>query len=589
MWNGFTYDDYLVIADNPHLGRPGLAEACFSERYFAVSGEATYRPVVTLAYAFLVRIGGTSPAVFHAASLVFHLLTVVWVVLLGRYLGLGAWALAAGAAFAVHPMLSEAVCGIAFMEDLLAACFGLAAACLVAASGAGRPAGHVFGMHAAACACFLLSVFSKESGLALVMILPAVVLLAGIPPRQTGHPSPGGNPECGVIGRREQRDSTAHMRSLFCWLIPAAVLFVCVRFLALPGHGSGAGWLGGSLPTAVANGFVIGMEYLVRLVWPVQLSVLRPTVLVNGITDIRLVVAVMLHASILLSALLAVRRIPAWTFGVAWFHAAFAPVSNLAPLWHPEADRYLYMPAAGFILALAAVMKAMSLRSNVAGLGEAGSGVSDPGYKPQLAKTRTVVISSLWILLVLAWGWRTWVRVGDWRNNETLWGHELRLQPDNPGVQAENAIARNHAGRYGDAESLARKALAVDARCDLARLQLAKSLLMQKRYDEALSQYQLVTCAGRLQTHHARDAWFDAGYLWDSVYRRPGLAIAAYTKALQTDPYSLEAAFNLGELLFREGRYERAMEVWRAAIALYPDNADLRHNIAVTSKKLEKR
>ena len=75
--NGFTYDDYLVIVKNPWLEREGFLSSLFSQRYFDVSGEATYRPVITFLYWVCVSVAGINPFVFHLVSVLLHALTAV--------------------------------------------------------------------------------------------------------------------------------------------------------------------------------------------------------------------------------------------------------------------------------------------------------------------------------------------------------------------------------------------------------------------------------------------------------------------------------------------------------------------------------
>lgn len=85
---------------------------------------------------------------------------------------------------------------------------------------------------------------------------------------------------------------------------------------------------------------------------------------------------------------------PAMAFGWLWMLAAFLPVSNLVPLFNPMADRYLYFMAPGFALLLAA------------------------GLRPVPGLALAVVYAGL-----------TFHRLGDWKDDYTLWMKTGRQEP----------------------------------------------------------------------------------------------------------------------------------------------------------------
>lgn len=109
--NGFLYDDYHLIAENP---------AVVSHDWWAVwtSPDATskdpqgrgFRPVTLSSYVVDHLVGGGRPSVLHAAQIVWHVLTVGLTFLVASALGLHritAFAVAILVGF--HPMQTEAV------------------------------------------------------------------------------------------------------------------------------------------------------------------------------------------------------------------------------------------------------------------------------------------------------------------------------------------------------------------------------------------------------------------------------------------------------------------------------------------------
>ena len=125
--NGFTYDDPSIVNDASELLRaPGSSARLFSPDYFRLSGESTFRPIVTLTYIVDWQIGGGNAWAFHLHSMLWHLLTVGCLIVLLPRLGAGPFTqYVVAAIYGVHPALTEAVDAIAFREDVLVVAFGL--------------------------------------------------------------------------------------------------------------------------------------------------------------------------------------------------------------------------------------------------------------------------------------------------------------------------------------------------------------------------------------------------------------------------------------------------------------------------------
>ena len=553
IWNDFTYDDYLVIVNNPYIESPGFVARCFSKEYFYISGEATYRPVVTLLYRFIAETLGKQAVFFHIISVFLHAFTSACIVSLAYSAGVGTWSILPGIFFAVHPVLTEAVCSIAFVEDVLITFFSVIAVKLITSLRDTDSRQKTFFVHFFTAVCFLLAVFSKESGMALAILLPASIIFTGIQNRSLSQP-----------------DTKSFLRQqmlyITAWMLPLVLFYFSVRFYLLPGYATTPGWLGGSFLKASLNACVIAMEYLGRLVYPISLSLVRSPPEVKSFIDPLLLIAIVLHVMLALSCVATFRNVPVWSFGVIWFYVSFAPVSNIIPFWNPVADRYVYMIAVGFVLALACLIKELWLCSKSWG---------------------KILINCVIVILVSVWTERTVTRVGEWQNNQTLWGKELMLHPSNPAVLAENAAVANQNGDYKKAMELASKALALNPKYATGHYYLAKSLLMMKRYDEALPHYREVIATQKLQTHLYCDALFDMAYMADKVYEDTELAEANYRHALLVDPAYLRAYFNLGELLFRLHKYDEALKIWQTALKFYPSNTDLLHNLKLTERMLQ--
>ncbi len=539
--NGFTYDDYLVIVDNPHITRPGFLKACFTQDYFVFSGEGSYRPFITAIYYSIVGAFGKNALVFHSVALALHVLSALLILLLMRRLGANYVALWAGVAFVIHPILTEPVCGIGFSEDVWATTLLLIGT-------------HIF-LYAARKTQWrsrivalilvnilvLLASLSKESGLLVVVLAPLAVLLS---PRHR-------------VPRRT-------VLSVSLMMLPAAFVYLIMRFVIFPGHGGEAERLGSSVVQSILTFSVIVVSYIGRLVYPLSLSVLRSTPVVT-LTDPRLLLALVIHVPLLTLAWRSRRRRPICTFGILWFYAALLPVANIIPIFHPEADRYLYLPAIGLFMAAAELGRHTCHRFP--------------------ASRRWLQFAA--VLSILAWSYRTTARLPDWRSNMTLWSHEDRLAPTNPTCLTELAVQENAIGDHRAAERAARLALreAKGTQRTLAHLHLGMSLTRQQRYKQALAVYRDAITNDAFDARHFFYIWQDLGFIYEQAFHDLPRARDAYTRALRLNPYSLDTALTLGVLHAQAGDTDSATNVWKTALKYHSTNSALLLNLEIAKRR----
>jgi tetratricopeptide (TPR) repeat protein len=270
-----------------------------------------------------------------------------------------------------------------------------------------------------------------------------------------------------------------------------------------------------------------------------------------------------MHSAVIGSALYFVRRVPLFSLGIFWFYVMLAPVSNIVSLSCPEADRYLYMPAAGLFISVAALAGMFYERHRGLGL----------------------VFFPAGVVLLVFWAIATGFRVQDWRDNYTLWSHEYELNPGNHKALAEMAVCENHAGNHEKAGELAALALKISQDNGVAWLELGKSLHMAKQYSEALVAYQRAIGANVLHPYQVGHAWLCAGMILDDNQQKYDEAAQAYRNSLECDPFSLDAAIRLGVICGNRGDTQSALTVWRKAQEHYPDNPVLRKNIELAEKR----
>lgn len=106
----------------------------------------------------------------------------------------------------------------------------------------------------------------------------------------------------------------------------------------------------------------------------------------------------------------------------------------------------------------------------------------------------------------------------------------------------------------------------------------------ERAYEEALRAY----TEGQVAAPEAPEFHYDIGNV---LYRQGKFDAAgeAFNRALLSAPPSLAplAAYNLGNALFRQERYEDAAKAFRRALEVLPDDRDAKHNLELALRAIE--
>lgn len=464
LWSDFVYDARMQILTDPFPHDPRNWPAVLS---FAVLGMDVLdfnRPVHLASLMLDAAIWGREPFGYHLTSVLLHCANVVllWLVLrdilprVGRGAdgdratradvsgGLTAGGIAAftGAlVFAIHPLVTEAVCEPTFREDLLVATFTLGAVALAARHDPAA-AGGGLRLAVASAACCFLACASKESGIAAPMVLAAYWWLfrRGDPGRFWAIAVGGGK--------------------------AAALAFLAARFLLAPATSrifeSAPTYPGGSFTTAMQLEPRILALYAQLVVFPVNLCADYGG---DSIWHLPLWLSIAIDAALAAGLAWAGWRDRRIAFGTALLLLPLLPVANLVPIYRAAADRYLYLPLAGVATILACGIEAAWAR---------------------LARERRAagLAAGMVALGLLTWGCTIRQRV--WSDSLALW---LDTAARNPGsYDAADGLANAwwNAGAYTESERAARRALRLcGGSCGDAWVTLALALEGQGRTTDA--------------------------------------------------------------------------------------------------------
>jgi tetratricopeptide (TPR) repeat protein len=551
---GFVnYDDPKLILNNPYIR--GFTWENLRHIWTQPIKEA-YLPLRATSYALDYAIWGLEPFGFHLINVLLHAVVSVLVFAIARRLtGSLLAASAAGALFAVHPAHTEAVAWASGRKDVLSTALFLGSYLLYIAYAQGGRRKHW--LVRVSVVAFVLSGLAK----AMVVTLPVLIILTDY-----------------VYGDRLREGRWKRLVPAWGAYIAAAafVTYLAVHFASsakaiVPYH------FGSGERTALFMTWAV-LFYLKTMLWPDFLSARYPFGDTDdfGVPDLAIRMAPAALAIVLAAALLMFLRsretprrpTPMWLkmtgLGLAWFFVSLLPVLNIIPINILVADRYLYVPSVGFVLAAAGCL--VGLRQWSAEVKGVRAG-------------RAVVAVILGAAIVLASA-RTWARNRVWQDSISLWGSVVSEFPQS--AQARLLLA----GAYAETEppdydrALAEVDAAERIEPSSGEPHLVRGRIYSRMGDAERAQAEL-RMARTLGVEGAGDAYeleLEQAQHLDAAGDLAGAA-AAVERAISLDPSRPEGYNYLGSLAERSGNLARAEELYRLAARADSRSAQAEYNL----------
>jgi tetratricopeptide (TPR) repeat protein len=543
--NGFVYDDFGAIVENKYLNHPGqFLGSLFNHSYFKIAGlEASYRPVATLTYFLIYAIAELDPFYYHLASLFLHTLNAVmvyWIanLILKNKLG----ALIAGLLFASHPALSEAVNCIDFNDDPLAALFYLLSMIFYIRLNVEYVTSNIKG-YSLVLFFYFLGLFSKE----MAITLPVIALLYDFVLRDG---------ERDFITIKHLLNTLKKRAYFYAGFVAVSLFYLSIRFFILYNPGGYVKYSHGSLIERII--YLPGHIFsFIRLtIFPSNLNADYVFSYPSGFFEIWNLIGVAVFLCLVGTAFLIQRFSKEIFFGIWWFLITLFPVYNLIEIYHPLAERYLYLPIIGFCLVVPAAINAAANKK-----------FTNPSTVNRVTLIPIVVILSLYSATTIA-------RNRDWQNNFILWSKTVQSSPNSLVARGGLGLAYLERGMLDEAQQEFETVIKLYP--DDSKSYYNMGLVYHKKGDlkKALEYFKR---SALLNPDSVR-----AHYNLANLYARQGaieLAIRHYVKVTELDSEVVEAHYNLGVAYAMQGKLKLAISEWEKVLQLDPHHKSARNNL----------
>ncbi len=530
----FVFDDRFVIATNPAVTGFDL-RALWTQPYWPHKATTNlYRPMTSTTYAVDWAIGGGRPGVFVAMNLLWHLAATLlaWSLLRRLFPTRSGVARAAVLLFAVHPLHVEAVAGIVGRAETLAAVLSLLAYRIWLDAEKDRSAWR--GVTSAA--LWFLAMLSKESavGLPLLLIAHRLGVVAPASPARRPRIADGAwlAALAGVLALRAQ--AIGGLATPRTWWMDNPLVSLDPLRRAI-----GAGGILARQALQTLTGRGLSADYSHAAVLP------GTALYIAGAVTLLL-----LGLALAWAVTRGRARMEGWA--IVFFLATWVVTSNLfVPIGTIQADRVLYLPLLGLLVAAIAMLARLPWRRM-------------PSYVP----------AAVVALAVLGFGAGSVLRAGDWKDERSLFESTVRTVPRC--VKARVNLAGVYLETRSPAE--ARRALEVlrpvenEARA-FGPFQLAKARAMLLLGDRARARD--LFRAGLAAAADSTEILIELGNL--ALMDRDGReALRLFDAAARIGRMPQHAAMGRASALSVMGRYGESANAWLPLVAAFPDSVPLR-------------
>ena len=540
-------DDIHYITDNAPI-KNGLTYEGIQWSLTAVYA-SNWHPVTWLSHMLDVQLFGLKPGAHHLVNLFFHVINTLLLFMILNRMTHALWKSAFVAAlFALHPLHVESVAWASERKDVLSAFFWM----LTMGAYVRYIEKPELKNYSITLLFFALGLMAKP----MLVTLPFVLLLLDYWPLNRFQFQRAENDDSqkslNAGNTRQQKRKTEKPQHPWAVLLPLLkekIPFIILSALScvVTVHAQKEATLSLQiLPLAdrIGNAFFSYIKYIKKMLWPQDLAVFYPPLVVLPAWQI--LTAAVLLLGITLVMLWKGKRYPYGSVGWFWYLGTLVPVIGLVQVGEQSmADRYTYIPLIGLFIT-------------------AAWGI------PELLKTwrhQKIVLAVSSGLLIFALMSVSYKQVSYWKNSITLFQHCLDVTHNNYVAHVNLGVELINLGKTEEAMAHFRKALMIKPNDAEAHANLGNELLRQGKTEEAIS-------------HFTTALQFNPNM--PSVYINYGAALATQgkfdeairylNKAVQLGPGVVNAHGMLASVLFMYGKHDQAADQFRKVLRLNPED-----------------
>ena len=514
-----SIDDPVYVTNNIHVNT-GLTIDNIKWA-FTTPHSANWHPLTWISHSLDCEIFGMNPMGHHLVNLLLHIVnTLLLFVFLRKTTGCIWRSGFVAALFAMHPLHVESIAWISERKDVLSTLFLM----LTLLSYTHYVKSPCIKRYLLVMWMFALGLMSKP----MLVSVPILLLMMDYWP----------------LNRKSRFWILVREKlPLFALAVASCIVTYLVQqsggaVRSLDQYGSGV---------RIANTFVAYIGYIVKMIWPMNLSALYPHP-GNALPIWQVIVCAMLLIGTTYLAIRISRNHQYVGVGWLWYVVTLVPVIGLVQVGQQAmADRYTYIPLIGLFVIIA-------------------WGI--PDLLARFRFTRQAILAVPAAFIIIALSGCTWIQIGYWKNGMTLYEHALEATSGHPMVHFVLADALFDKGEVSQAIKHFKKAIEIQPNLAEAHNGLGFVYAKQGKADAAIAEFaKALKIKPNLASAHC-----NLGFVF-IARGETDKAISHLSKAVEIDPSNVEAYCNLASALGQHGDYDKAIDHYNKALEINPDMA----------------
>lgn len=581
--NGYALDDFIVIVKNKFTqkGFGGIGSILSKDTFAGMTQDnimglsgGRYRPLSVVTFAIEHQLFGNNPFISHLINVIINAFNCVLLFLLflkfKTRIPAKAWiniSLAATLLFVVMPAHTEPIINIKGRDDLMSLFFFLLASLQLFKYVSLKRKTNLY----LSCLWLFLSLLSKEIAITFIAIFPLMMIFF-----------------------TDASKSKIRASSILNLLV--VIIFLAIRFFATKdNHGMATSellnnpFLNTSSVEKYATIIYTGLLYFKLMIFPIHLSYdynFNQIPLI-GFGDWHVILSIIIHLCLFLIALVTFKSKSVYSFSILFYFITFSIVSNFfISVGTLFADRFVYIPSIGFclLIVVAGYHLAEWLKKKI-----------NFSFAHKFLTGLLVVASILYLIRVTD-------RIGDWKDNNTLFLADVDDAPNSVKVQINASLA------YMDLSG-SKTGLDRDSMLNAAIVHLEKAISIYPTY--ATSYLNMGVVYSWMDDFPKAEYWWNKArvldpnnfYLpeYDKVIsthyygsgmklgneNKPKDAISEFLKALKYDSANADLVFNLGGAYYTTLNFDSAYFYWKKTLEINPADERVKQAMMALPKNIK--